>query len=74
MKQELIISYDKNTGESLEYWPKQDGIKKKKHGFHILDKNNSEITQIWLDDKQSKSLAFGILNSIYKSIEEKEGE
>ena len=64
---DLIINYDKKTGESLEYWP-CDGVNVKSHGFHILDKNNCEISQIWLDDKQAKSLAFGILNSLTRKI------
>lgn len=61
MKKELVINYD-SKGQSLEYWPKREDIKK--HGFHFMDSANSEIAQIWLEDKQAKRLALAILDSL----------
>ena len=67
MTPETVIVYDKKTRESLEYWPKGESVKS--HGFHIMDKNNSEITQIRLSDKQARTLAFAILNSLTRGLE-----
>lgn len=70
MKQELVINYDLNSGQSLEYWPSQEHIKA--HGFYIMDNKNNEITQLWLNDKQARSLAYGILSSITNKVINKE--